>query len=312
MNKNNAMKIIDIIEVTEDRKKIIFTSKEEGFLTINISNEIAEVYSDSLNVTTGCTYWVSWVYGWYDIKISFKINGRLEELSLSGTNKDLSSFNIFKKIYLTERTPLCGMMDRNGSDKASSPKDSSLPGHNYSRLYYDLFFEKSKEKIEIFELGLGTNNPDLPSSMGSIGHPCASLRSWEEFFPNGKIFGADVDVNILVDSSRSKTFYCDQLSPKIINQMWGHKDLLQDFDIIIEDGLHEFKANVTFLENSIHKIKSGGYFIIEDISIDEIFNWTEYFENNRLQYSNYEYNFISLECEHNIYDNNLILIRKKQ
>ena len=38
------------------------------------------------------------------------------------------------------------------------------------------------------------------------------------------------------------------------------------FDIIIEDGLHTFEANKCFFENSIHKVKRGGIYIIEDIT----------------------------------------------
>jgi hypothetical protein len=308
------MKIIEITKISEDKKKIFFTPKEGGILTVNVYDEFSLIYQNTFEVSSGYSYWVSWLYGWYDSKVLFEINGNSEEVFLSGTKKDFSDTyfgGLIKKVFLPDRTPLCEIMDKNGSDKASRPTGSSLPGHNYSRFYYDLFLEKSGEKIEIFELGLGTNNPDLPSSMGSSGHPCASLRSWEDFFPEGNIFGADIDVNILVDSSRSKTFYCDQTVPKIVSQMWGHKNLLQDFDIIIEDGLHEFIPNVIFLENSIHKIKRGGYFIIEDISIDEIFNWTEYFKNNKNKYLEYEYNFLSLDCEYNKCDNNLIVIRKK-
>ena len=307
------MKIIEVTEVTKDKKKIFFTSKEGGSLNVRVNDEFSQIYQNTLEVIPGYSYWVSWLYGWYDTKILFEINGESEEIFLPGTKKDLSDpcFNgLINEVFLPERTPLCEIMDKNGSDKASRPTGSPLSGHNYSRFYYSLFSKKSIEKIEIFELGLGTNNPDLPSSMGSGGHPCASLRSWEDFFPNGRISGADIDVNILVDSSRSKTFYCDQTVPKIIHQMWGHKDLLQDFDIIIEDGLHEFHSNVTFLENSIHKVKEGGYFIIEDISVDEIFNWSEYFKKNRDKYSDCEYSFIFLDCEYNRYDNNLIVIKK--
>lgn len=308
------MKTIEITEISEGGNKIFFTSKEEGILTVKIFDEFGQIYYNIFGVNVDHTYWVSWLYSWYDIKILFEINGKYEEFFLSGKKKPLDSpyfEGLVKRISFPERTPLCEIMDKNGSDKASRPSGSSLPGHNYSRFYYDLFSKNSEEKLEIFELGLGTNNPDLPSNMGSNGHPCASLRSWEDFFPNSNIFGADIDVNILVDSPRSKTFYCDQTVPKIIHQMWGHRDLSQDFDIIFEDGLHEFYANVIFLENSLHKIKKGGYFIIEDVSIDEIFNWSRYFKENKDRYFEYEYNFISLDCEYNKHDNNLILIRKK-
>jgi tetratricopeptide (TPR) repeat protein len=40
------------------------------------------------------------------------------------------------------------------------------------------------------------------------------------------------------------------------------------FDIIIDDGLHSFDANTTFFRSSVQKLKSNGYYIIEDIIID--------------------------------------------
>ena len=106
----------------------------------------------------------------------------------------------------------------------------------------------------MFELGLGTNNVNVTSNMGTNGRPGASLYGWSEFFPNSKIFGADIDKGILFNTDRIKTFYCDQTNP----------------DIIIEDGLHTYEANVCFLENSIHKLKVNGYYIVEDIIYSDI------------------------------------------
>lgn len=47
--------------------------------------------------------------------------------------------------------------------------------------------------------------------------------------------------------------------------MWNRPELQENFDIIIDDGLHQASANVCFFENSVFKLKKGGYFIIEDI-----------------------------------------------
>ena len=66
--------------------------------------------------------------------------------------------------------------------------------------------------------------------------------------------------------------------------MWNEQYLKEGFDIIIEDGLHTFEANVCFFENSIHKLKKGGYFIIEDI----IFYEKHLFED-KIKYWNEKY-----------------------
>jgi len=39
---------------------------------------------------------------------------------------------------------------------------------------------------------------------------------------------------------------------------------------MIDDGLHEFHANTTFMESSLHMLKPGGVFIVEDIGGDQL------------------------------------------
>ena len=53
--------------------------------------------------------------------------------------------------------------------------------------------KKLDENINILEIGLGTNNPILVSTMGSNGRPGASLYSFREYLPKSNIYGADVD-----------------------------------------------------------------------------------------------------------------------
>lgn len=166
-----------------------------------------------------------------------------------------------------EDTPLCVMYKKYGSDK----KDI-YPGfthHNYSNFYYHIFQSIKEDDNNIFELGMGTNDPNLPSSMGVDGRPGASLYALEEFFPYSKIFGADIDRKILFNKGRIKTFYCDQTNSDVIAKMWSLPDLVNtDFDIIIEDGLHEFRANLSFLVNSLHKVKSKGVYLAEDLPLN--------------------------------------------
>lgn len=167
-------------------------------------------------------------------------------------------------LFSNKKTELCEIMTRYGSDKGNHVH------HNYTTLYYELFSSLRNKPIRLFELGIGTNNIFIPSNMGADGRPGASLRAWEEFFPHAQIYGADVDRNIMFSTSRIETFFCDQTSPSSIKLLWAHEELAKRFDIIIEDGLHEFNANVIFFENSIHKLKDDGYYIIEDIIVKDL------------------------------------------
>ena len=205
-----------------------------------------------------------------------------------------------------ESTELCKIMGDCGSDKGSELITHSW--HNYTLLYYKIFKEKKMENLRVFELGLGTNNTYVKSNMGINGKPGASLYGWEKFFPNAKIYGADIDRDILFQTNRIKTYYCDQLNPEDIKKMWSNKDLWEPFDIIIEDGLHEFEANVCFFENSIFKLKRGGYYIIEDIITNTLPVWKEKLEEWKIIYPQLHFELVSIPSFVNNWDNTLLVV----
>lgn len=159
-------------------------------------------------------------------------------------------------------TPLCKLYQKYGSDKKGIPPQ---PRHNFSNFYINFFEPFKDEEINIFELGLGTNNTSVPSNMGPNGKPGASLFALEEYFTNAKIYGADIDSNILFENQRIKTFYCDQTNTDIIKAMWNNR-ILQDkqMHFIIEDGLHTVEASYSFLINSLTKLAPGGVYFGED------------------------------------------------
>ncbi len=208
----------------------------------------------------------------------------------------------------TTSTPLCEIMGRNKSDKGHI--DINISWHNYTTFYYSIFNQIREKPLRIFELGLGTNNLSIPSNMGLGGRPGASLYGWAEFFPNSKIFGADIDSNILFNTDTITTYYCDQTSPTIIKKMWEEPSLQDNFDIIIEDGLHTFHANVCFFENSIHKLNPNGYFIIEDILYKESHLFVEKIKEWEKKYTDCRFKIVNIPSRKNYVDNNLLVVTK--
>ena len=206
-------------------------------------------------------------------------------------------------------TPLCEIMGRNKSDKGSININNSW--HNYTTFYYSIFKDLSNMNIRIFELGLGTNNINLPSNMGPNGRPGASLYGWAEFFPNSYVFGADIDNDILFNTNRIKTFYCDQTNKESIEKLWNINELEENFDIIIEDGLHTFNANICFFENSIHKLKSKGYYIIEDISNKDYNLYSNKIKEWQIQYIDCIFTLIQIPSISNNIDNTLLVVKRK-
>jgi hypothetical protein len=187
-----------------------------------------------------------------------------------------------------------------GSDKGR--------GNNYTPIYSRILKDRSNQSLTLFELGLGTNNLDVLSNMGVFGTPGASLRAWRHFFPNARIYGADIDQRILFNEDRIRTFQCDQLDQSSIRRLWSQPELQDGADILIEDGLHTFEGNLSFLNGSIDHLRPGGVYIAEDIEWDTIPQWYEHLETiYSKKYPSYEFAFVVL-ASHG--PNNLLIIRR--
>ncbi len=232
-----------------------------------------------------------------------KIHKKFVKKMLNKTeHKNFTFLNNDKKNKLSE---LC---ENYGSDKGyiDFEKENIWPWkpHTYTNLY-DKLFNHCRENIKlVFECGVGTTNNSIPCNMSSKGKPGASLRVWREYFYNAEIFGADIDKQILFTEDRIKTFYVDQLNNNSIKNMWKEINR-NNFDLIIDDGLHNYEAGKNLFLESFSKLKSGGIYIIEDVS-------NSYFEKLFDSLKEYDPEGIVLFDKNQFwYGNNLIIIRKK-
>jgi len=216
--------------------------------------------------------------------------------------------DIFAKIS-DNPTDLCFIMSHYGSDKGHPDNNT---WHTYTRYYSALFSPVRYQPLRVFELGIGSINPDIRSNMGPDGKPGASLRGWKQFFPNAKIFGADIDQDILFKEERIETFYCDQANVGSVNTMWDNPSLSEEgFDIIIEDGLHIFECNVIFFENSFRKLNVGGVYIIEDVCDYTMDRWNAKIFDWEVRYPNMVFRFLSIPSDKNPYDNRLVVAQRQ-
>lgn len=206
------------------------------------------------------------------------------------------------------------LCDKYGSDKGeidslNNPYD--WESHTYTDIY-DLIFRFKREHVKLLvECGLGTNNPNIISSMGINGKPGASLRVWRDFFPNALILGLDIDKSILFEEKNIKTFYCDQTNKNSIRKFCIDSNLkLESVDIIIDDGLHEFYAGISFFENMFEYLSFDGFYIIEDVIPEDVKRYKDYFSNFTNDLTISFFNLTKNEIPS--YDNRLILIRKNK
>lgn len=233
----------------------------------------------------------------------FKFSRQTKLLNLKTNFKNIS--------YINTNNILSELCEKYGTDKGFINHEIKKPYSKYNRKphtytsFYHSIFNLSRENVKLlFECGLGTNNPNLKSNMTENGIPGASLRVWRDYFFNANIYGGDIDKNILFKEEKIKTFYVDQLDTSSIRQMWANIEV-ENFDIIIDDGLYEPEANLNFFFNSFSKLKKNGVYIIEDVSN----KYLDYLPNNLKKY---DIEVVTLYSKFKKFygDNNLIVIRK--
>ena len=217
-------------------------------------------------------------------------------------------FNLY---YEKKASALSLLCDEYGCDKGYFNLSKrvffrNLHPHTYVD-FYSLLFDHCRNDIKkVFECGIGTNNPNLSSSMGIQYKPGASLRVWRDYFSKANIYGGDIDKNILFEEERIKTFEVDQLQKDSIQKMWNNiKE--NNFDLIIDDGLHTYDAGVILFNNSYSMLRNGGLYVIEDVHPSYLYKLSNFFIKN------YETQIITLKSRSRklLEDNNIILIRKK-
>lgn len=209
---------------------------------------------------------------WRQLKERRKFKRMISELS------EVTENSIYINYNQNPNSDLAKLCDEHGTDKGElSPDSNPYPwaSHNYSDFYELIFSSRRNSTESLLECGIGTADTDIPSNMGEEGNPGASLRTWRDYFSNAEITGIDIDNNVMFSEKRIDTYCVDQTSKDSIEKFLDKKG--GNFDIIIDDGLHEFNANVSLFKNTIHRLKSDGIYIIEDVSYQNLREYEEYF-----------------------------------
>ena len=157
--------------------------------------------------------------------------------------------------------------------------------NKYDKLYVDLLEKKKDSFKNILEIGIGTIDKDKKSSMYiyklfdapnyTYGN---SLRAWRDYFTNAKIVGVDVDENTMFEEERIQTFCSSSFDKEKMDKILSK---LEQFDLIIDDGLHNMNANLDTLEIAFPYLKDGGLYVIEDVNQHDDWYIDELLKDNR-------------------------------
>ena len=224
-----------------------------------------------------------------------KFEGNLDYRIIIRYNKDTTN-------------PFAELCDFYGSDKGShtSKHVYPWPSHTYSDFYSSIYSNFRPHVKKVYENGIGTNNLNFKSNMSITGVPGASLRVWRDYFHNALVIGTDIDVNTLFQEERIKTFFIDQTNDLVIERFWAECGE-DNFDLMVDDGLHTASAGKTLFINSIDKLSNSGLYVIEDVNLNDLVIYEDFFREKK-----YIVNYINLLRPGLVnIDNNLVTIRKK-
>lgn len=132
--------------------------------------------------------------------------------------------------------PLSALAEKYGTDKGPL-------FHNYTRFYDFLLGARRNSTENVLEIGIDGG---------------ASLRMWRDYFPNAQITGVDSNRGCLFQEERILTILGNQdsefLPPDLPPQ-----------DLIVDDGSHFTKHQISSFKVLWDKVRVGGTYIIEDI-----------------------------------------------
>lgn len=138
-----------------------------------------------------------------------------------------------------------------------------LYSHSYIPFYERLFAGRAVKRL--LEIGIGYEDlmtPFVPRYVHG-----ASLRMWEEYFPDAEIYACDIRPDTLINEGRIHSMVCDQSNGNSLATMVFEytSGLLEGFDVIIDDGSHVTEHQIFTAQCLLLRLNPGGVYIIEDV-----------------------------------------------
>ena len=133
-----------------------------------------------------------------------------------------------------------------GLETPGHSKCENMNFEDYLPVYDKFWTPIRNDNIKLLEIGIGMKG---------------SLRMWKEYFPNGDIFGVDIDSGKLFQEERIQTFIIDQNNIESLQSL----EQYSPYDIIIDDGGHVMSQQINSLCILFNFVKPGGYYIVEDV-----------------------------------------------
>lgn len=156
--------------------------------------------------------------------------------------------------------------------------------HSYTPYYYNLFKKNRKKIKKILEIGVGEGS---------------GLLMWQDFFPDAKIYGAEIDPKRIFKENRIDIFYCDQSSSENLKALIGITG--SNLDFVVDDGSHKPEDQVLTCLTLMPLLNKKVVYIIEDVADFSIIK----------SLKDYDIEIPSLPRKRDRYDDFLVVVRHK-
>ena len=145
-------------------------------------------------------------------------------------------------------TELCALSEKYGTDKRPEGVNGGPGGHGYTHYYHELLSSRRLTARTVIEIGIDVG---------------ASLRMWEEYFPNAIIHGLDCDTNKLITEGRIRSHFCEQGSVESLRE--AVRWIGSPIDFLIDDGSHRSDHQIVSANTLLPSLAPDGIYVIEDV-----------------------------------------------
>ncbi|MGE5269263.1 MAG: hypothetical protein ACM3JG_06265 [Thiohalocapsa sp.] len=144
----------------------------------------------------------------------------------------------------------------------------------YATAYEVLLRPRRHRVTTVLEIGIGTLIPTASSNMVGWAarhyQPGGSLRAWRDYFPAARVIGIDVQPDTQFTEERISTYLCDSTDQAAVGRLVRQLGL-HDVDLIVDDGSHLARDQLSTLRNLFHLLAPDGLYVIEDVVGNDIF-----------------------------------------
>lgn len=161
---------------------------------------------------------------------------------------------------------LTEIANSHGTDKGTVGPSRHWRAHNYTDVYDAYLSPLRDREITLLEIGLGVTGAAWEAKIAHGRNVAggASMRTWSEYFPHGRILGIDINPAAFLDSDRITTYVVDQGDAVALDAFLASVgDLL--FDVVVDDGSHRPDHQQVSLGRLFPRLRPGGLSFIEDL-----------------------------------------------